>query len=167
MFRSGEEGQLIVADTDGSVWRLFVPLPQAPSRLRLVSLSDEYDNALLLSYDEQQRLSRIDDSIGAMTLQLEYADPRFAERVTALRHNDEPRVRYRYDDGGDLHQVIDAGGLATREFHYNDRHLLTRHQQAGGPASNIAGRCSTTGEWWNTAMRPAAAASSITIWPPG
>ncbi|WP_347299351.1 hypothetical protein, partial [Clostridium perfringens] len=69
-----------------------------------------------------------------MTLRLEYGDPRFDDRVTALRHNDEPRVRYRYDDGGDLHQVIDAGGLVTREFHYNAQHLLTRHQQAGGPS---------------------------------
>jgi RHS repeat-associated protein len=134
MFRRGEEGQLLIADTDGSVWRLFVPLPQTPSRLRLVSLSDEYDNALLLNYDERQRLSHIVDSAGTMTLRLEYGDPRFDDRVTALRHNDEPRVRYRYDDGGDLHQVIDAGGLATREFHYNAQHLLTRHQQAGGPS---------------------------------
>lgn len=134
MFRRGEEGQLLIADTDGSVWRLFVPLPQTPSRLRLVSLSDEYDNALLLNYDERQRLSHIVDSAGTMTLRLEYGDPRFDDRVTALRHNDEPRVRYRYDDGGDLHQVIDAGGLVTREFHYNAQHLLTRHQQAGGPS---------------------------------
>ncbi|QLJ66661.1 glycohydrolase toxin TNT-related protein [Serratia marcescens] len=134
MFRRGEEGQLLIADTDGSVWRLFVPLPQTPSRLRLVSLSDEYDNALLLNYDERQRLSHIVDSAGTMTLRLEYGDPRFDDRVTALRHNDEPRVRYRYDGGGDLHQVIDAGGLVTREFHYNAQHLLTRHQQAGGPS---------------------------------
>ncbi|CAI0751716.1 RHS repeat-associated core domain-containing protein [Serratia quinivorans] len=133
MFRSGEEGQLVIADTDGSVWRLFVPLPQDPSRLRLMSLSDEYDNALLLSYDEQQRLSQISDSANAMTLLLEYADARFADRVTALCHNQQTRVRYCYNDTGDLHQVVDAGGLITREFHYNDQSLLTRHQQAGGP----------------------------------
>ncbi|TCT85247.1 RHS repeat-associated protein [Gibbsiella quercinecans] len=133
IFRRGEEGQLIIADTDGSVWRLFIPLPQEPRRLRLVSLSDEYDNALLLGYDAAQRLSTITDDTGALELQLAYEDTRYPDRVTALRHAGNDRVRYRYNTAGDLHQVIDASNIATREFHYNDAHLLTSHQQAGGP----------------------------------
>jgi RHS repeat-associated protein len=136
IIRRNEQGDVVIADDDGALWRLFKPTRKNPALLRLASLSDEYGNALEMGWDEHGRLVRIHDEPLAIDVALRYEDERFPSRVTSASHFDGeqrwPLMTWRYDARGQLAAVQDAAGVVTREFRYNDDHLMTWHRLPGG-----------------------------------
>jgi RHS repeat-associated protein len=136
IIRRNEQGDVAIADDDGALWRLFKPTRKNPALLRLASLSDEYGNALEMGWDEHGRLVRIHDEPLAIDVALRYEDERFPARVTSTSHFDGeqhwPLMAWRYDARGQLAAVQDAAGVVTREFRYNDDHLMTWHRLPGG-----------------------------------
>ncbi len=136
IIRRNEQGDVVIADDDGAVWRLFKPTRKDPAILRLASLSDEYGNALEMGWDEHERLVRIHDEPLAIDVTLHYDNERFPTRVTSASHFDGeqhwPLMIWRYDARGQLAAIEDAAGVVTREFRYNDDHLMTWHRLTGG-----------------------------------
>ncbi|WP_059245536.1 RHS repeat-associated core domain-containing protein [Escherichia albertii] len=134
----GDQGQMMIADADGSVWRLYLPLSPDGKYLRLASLSDEYGNGLMLSYDEHQRLCAIHDTEGVLTVCLQYDDPRYPVRVTRITEpGDEKRAtlllaQYLLDDAGNLAGVQDAAGRMRRRFEWTAEHLMAAHRLPEG-----------------------------------
>ena len=127
---------MAIADDDGAVWRLYKPTRANPAVLRLASLSDEYGNALLTTWDEHGRLVGLHDEPRAIDVTLRYEDERFPQRVTSASHFDGnrswPLMQWRYDAGGQLASATDASGVVTREYRYNDRGLMVWHRLPGG-----------------------------------
>ncbi|EMA5682104.1 RHS repeat protein [Salmonella enterica] len=138
----GEQGQVVVADADGSVWRLYIPMAQKPGVLQLVSLSDEYGNGLMLTYDDSGRLAGLNDTEETLTVSLHYEDSRHPERVTRIterEHQDEQGTthehvlaHYRYDANSCLIGVVDACGRTRRSFEWTADALMSAHQLPGG-----------------------------------
>ena len=136
IIRRNENGDVAIADDDGAVWRLYKPTRANPAVLRLASLSDEYGNALLTTWDEHGRLVGLHDEPRAIDVTLRYEDERFPQRVTSASHFDGnrswPLMQWRYDAGGQLASATDASGVVTREYRYNDRGLMVWHRLPGG-----------------------------------
>ena len=136
LLSAGEQGQLLIADLDGSVWRLYLPDPAHPQRLRLMSLSDEYGNGLLLHYDEQGRLSELTDTEKSLAVALHYHHAAHPQRVSAIvdisGDTAFPLVRYDYTLQGQLARVTDASDVVVREFEYTAEGLMASHRLPSG-----------------------------------
>lgn len=140
---AGELGQLVIADSDGESWRLYLPHPQHPEHLRLASLSDEYGNGLVLHYDEAGRLVIIKDTEESLHIALHYQPETDFARVTHISEalpDDGERVliRYGYDVEGNVTSVTDAAGVTVREFGYTPEQLLAWHRLPDGLRSDYA-----------------------------
>ncbi|WP_102781224.1 RHS repeat-associated core domain-containing protein, partial [Providencia stuartii] len=134
---ANERGDLTISDSDGECWRLFTPRDDNPAHLRLVSLSDEYGNGLILHYDAQHRLHQITDTAQTLAVTLVYHHPDLPHCVTHIveQQDNEPDrdlVHYRYNDQGQVSAVIDASGVIIREYAYNEHNLLTQHRLPEG-----------------------------------
>lgn len=136
LLAAGEHGQLLIADLDGSVWRLYLPDPVNPRRLRLTSLCDEYGNGLLLHYDAQGRLSELKDSENSLTVALHYHHANHPQRVSDIVDISGdiafPLVHYDYSLQGQLASVTDASSVVTREFEYTPAGLMASHRLPSG-----------------------------------
>ncbi|RJT30079.1 DUF6531 domain-containing protein, partial [Rahnella woolbedingensis] len=137
---AGDEGQYLVADLDGSVWRLYLPDPLSPQNLRLLSLSDEYGNGVLLDYDEQGRLAGLSDTQDSLRVTLYYqiaSQPRCITQITD-DSCDTPRIlmTYGYSPAGQLARVTDASGVTLREFDYTREGLMAWHLLPSGLRSD-------------------------------
>ncbi|MCW2257549.1 YD repeat-containing protein [Providencia alcalifaciens] len=135
---TNEQGDLTIGDSDGECWRLFTSCEDDPAHLRLASISDEYGNDLLLAYDAQKRLHQITDTAKTLAVSLRYDDPQLPKCVTQIveyhHETNDSRclVTYHYNAQGQVTEVIDASGISTREYAYNDDHLLTQHRLPEG-----------------------------------
>lgn len=133
---AGEQGQLLIADLDGSVWRLYLPDPVQPQRLRLTSMCDEYGNGLLLNYDAQGRLSELKDTENSLTVALHYHHAAHPQRVSDIVDISSgtafPLVRYDYSLQGQLARVTDASSVVLREFGYTSAGLMAFHRLPSG-----------------------------------
>ncbi|MFU2318849.1 RHS repeat-associated core domain-containing protein [Rahnella sp. PCH160] len=133
---AGDEGQILVADLDGSVWRLYLPDPQSAGNLRLTSLCDEYGNGLLLHYDVQGKLAEIKDTENSLSVSLHYQIASHPQRVTQITDTsrDNPRTLMTYDYGltGQLAKVTDAADVVLREFDYTAEGLMAWHVLPSG-----------------------------------
>ncbi len=131
MVAAGDEGQILVADLDGSVWRLYLPDPLSPQNLRLSSLSDEYGNGLLLHYDQQGRLAELTDTEQSLRISLHYqlaSQPRCITQITDISaENSRTVMTYGYSLAGQLAQATDAAGVTLREFDYTHDGLMAWH----------------------------------------
>lgn len=137
---AGDVGQILVADMDGSVWRLYVPDPQSAGKLRLTSLSDEYGNGLLLIYDEQGKVSELRDTEDSLRISLHYqlaSDPLRVTKITdASSKNPRTLMTYGYGLTGQLTKVTDAAGVVIREFDYTTERLMAWHVLPSGLRSD-------------------------------
>lgn len=127
--------------TDGLVLTFEVVLPlrdEPPSRARLARMSDENDNAIVLTWDSLGRLQRIDGS-GEHGLLFEWAGDRLTgiSRIVIAAGTAQPSstaptlvAAYEYSDG-DLVSVTLRGGRRVREFKWA-RHIMVQHAQPGG-----------------------------------
>ena len=131
MVAAGDEGEMLVADLDGSVWRLYLPDPASAQNLRLTSLSDEYGNGILLHYDAQGRLAELTDSEESLSVSLYYQLTSHPRCVTQIADNSNENSRtlmtYAYSFTGQLAKVTDAAGVVLREFDYTDDGLMAWH----------------------------------------
>lgn len=135
----GGKGQVVIGDADGSVWRLYLPEPREPGVLKLASLSDEYGNGLMLTYDASGRLSALADTEETLRVRLYYEDPRHPQRLTRVTGQHEEAaagehllVQYHYDVHGFLTGVVDACDRVRRRFEWTPEGLLSAHQLPGG-----------------------------------
>ncbi|QLK63643.1 type IV secretion protein Rhs (plasmid) [Enterobacteriaceae bacterium Kacie_13] len=128
---AGDEGQMLVADLDGSVWRLYLPAPASVQNLRLSSLSDEYGNGVLLHYDEQGRLADLTDTEESLRIRLHYqlaSHPRCVTQITDISaEKSRTLMTYGYSLTGQLATVTDAASVTLREFDYTDDGLMAWH----------------------------------------
>jgi RHS repeat-associated protein len=140
----------VTADTfrleqsDGLVLTFSAP-PQQDSAARLaplVRMSDLNENTIILTWDKQDTLLRVDGS-GEHALLFEWSLERLsrvlrvrkgtpASAVASTQGDPLSRVvaAYEYTDG-DLVAVTTTGGRRTREFSWTN-HLMVRHAQPGG-----------------------------------
>lgn len=136
LLAAGEHGQLLIADLDGSVWRLYLPDPVNTRRLRLTSLCDEYGNGLLLHYDALGRLSELKDTENSLTVALHYHHAAHPQRVSDIVDisggNAFPLVHYDYSLQGQLASVTDASSVVLREFEYTPAGLMASHRMPSG-----------------------------------
>lgn len=137
---AGDNGLITIGDTDGACWRLFGPSPDDASHLRLLSLSDEYGNGLLMKYDDQQRLAQITDTEGALCIRFLYQHSEHPQRVSHIceHHDNNTRqlISYEYNRNGQVIRVIDTADIVTRVFTYNDDNLLITHETSSGLVCN-------------------------------
>ncbi|AVF37585.1 RHS repeat-associated core domain-containing protein [Rahnella sikkimica] len=128
---AGDEGQILVADLDGSVWRMYLPDPQSAGNLQLTSLCDEYGNGLLLHYDAQGKLAEIKDTENSLSVSLHYQIASHPQRVTQItdtsRDNPRTLMTYGYGLTGQLAKVTDAADVVLREFDYTAERLMAWH----------------------------------------
>ncbi len=134
---AGELGQLVIADSDGESWRLYLPDPAHPEHLRLASLSDEYGNGLVMHYDDTGRLAAIKDTEESLHVVLHYQQDVHPRRVTQITEQgpDNPAqvlMRYTHDESGNVISVTDAAGIIVREFGYTPEQLLAWHRLPDG-----------------------------------
>ncbi|MCO7514372.1 DUF6531 domain-containing protein [Pseudomonas guariconensis] len=133
--RRALNGELLIEDIEG-LYRLFEPSPEKPAHLRLSQLGDRNDNRLYLHYDERGRLSGLRDTFDLVRIQLHYS-PQWPSRVSTIErvHDDgslETLASYRYDEQGDLCEVLDEKGRLRRRFAYDDHRHMIEHQTASG-----------------------------------
>ena len=133
--RHAYNGELLIEDIQG-LYRLFVPTPGNPDRLRLSQWGDRNDNRIHLDYSSAGRLVRLYDSSGRIDLHLRYS-PIWPGRLAAVeRHFPEAApevlVSYHQSAQGYLAQVDDALGQPLRRFAYDDGARLIRHENADG-----------------------------------
>lgn len=134
----GEQGQMVIANSDGSVWRLYLPVSPDSDRLRLGCLSDEYGNGLIMAYDNQGRLETIRDTEDALEIRMEYGNFSQSGRVTKITEylpkngSENVLVQYSYDDAGCLAAIRDAEGRVRRRFTWTAENLLASHQMPEG-----------------------------------
>ncbi|EBA0748639.1 RHS repeat protein, partial [Salmonella enterica subsp. enterica] len=135
----GEQDQVVVADADGGVWRLYIPMVQGAGVLTLVSLSDEYGNGLMLEYDASGRLTGLKDTEETLAVRLYYEDSRYPERLTRMTEQGEEDAadellltHYCYNNSGCLTRVVDACGRTRRIFEWTSDALMSAHQLPGG-----------------------------------
>jgi YD repeat-containing protein len=110
----------------------------------VITISDAYNNQLLLSYDLVDRIQRIDNGAGRSLL-IRYEDrhivavdyqQRRAE-YTDQGERQEPGVTvqtlvtYRYNRQGEPVSATNAAG-ETEYYRYNDQHVILERQLAGG-----------------------------------
>ena len=96
---------------------------------RLVTIWDRYGNHVSLRYDDEGRLSRVEDIDGRTVLSFVYLDDdrRIDQAIDAYGRI----VNYHYNDFGDLVRVFDAAGEETF-YSYNSYHgLLTKTNAVG------------------------------------
>ncbi len=130
-----EAGQYVVESGDGLYRDFGIPAPGFAGTLRLQRLEDRNGNWHALRYDDGL-LRQLNDGCGR-AVELVY-DTRHPRRIAALRlvigaleEPAETLVEYRYSAHGELTEVIDRTGQATRRFAY--RHsLMCEHGTPGG-----------------------------------
>lgn len=136
MIRRNAHGDVLIADADGELWRVYKPTRHDSNTCRLALLSDAYGTMQTLRWDEAGRLLGIEDDVKAIDLHLSYDDARHPERVTGAQQYDGeqfwPLMRWTYDEQGQLSAAIDASELTTREYRYNAQGLLVWHRTAQG-----------------------------------
>ncbi|MPZ20816.1 MAG: hypothetical protein GEV06_23335 [Luteitalea sp.] len=122
----------------GSIFRFAASRDKSQPQV-LASVEDRNGNALELAYDASRRLTAIRDSAGRV-ISLE-SDA--AGRLNTIWVPDpedpnlrQPAVSYRYSAQGDLVEVRDAVGNATRYEYVN--HLLIRETDRGGLSFRFA-----------------------------
>jgi RHS repeat-associated protein len=137
LVRTGD-GSFELIDEDG-LRRQFAVASAASGLARLVGLVDANGNKLVIDYNRRQLPERIEDSAGRVFL-LEFGEYRGAPRLNAIALLPEAGeqasvlVSYVYDAGGNLAEVNNRLGQATRHFAY--RHgLMIEHAQPGGLVS--------------------------------
>lgn len=113
---------------------------QYDAAARLILIGDSAERLLQLVYTEVEPINEDDNGLRLTGVALLYDPARDAERPTSQRdpatYSDADwLVRYRFDDSGDLVEVIDSVGRIKREFGYR-QHLMIRHGQPGGLQSH-------------------------------
>jgi RHS repeat-associated protein len=111
---------------------------------RLITISDAYDNQLVISYDMVGRIQRIDNGAGRSLL-LRYDD----RRIEAVDHQQQrpeynergerqdpwltvqTMVTYRYNERNQLVGATNAAG-ESEHYRYDDQHVILERQLAGG-----------------------------------
>jgi RHS repeat-associated protein len=111
---------------------------------RLITISDAYDNQLIISYDMVGRIQRVDNGAGRSLL-LRYDD----RRIEAVDHQQQrpeynergerqdpwltvqTMVTYRYNERNQLVGATNAAG-ESEHYRYNDQHVILERQLAGG-----------------------------------
>lgn len=134
--RRSNDNQLLIENIDSGLYQHFLPSPDHPGHLRLISIGDRNDNRIHLTYDEHGRLAQLSDTFGRPQVQLQY-DSQWPQRVSHVEQlfeggDCEVLVRYRYDERGDLAEVLDAANHSQRRFAYNPQRLMTEHLTVAG-----------------------------------
>lgn len=126
---------------DGLELDFAAPLAQGEGRwsMLLTRMSDRNNNRVVLAWDAQGRLERVDGS-GVHALSFEWQSGRLLRVSRIRKHNDAAAMasdespcvvaEYSYTDG-DLVAVTIRGGRRTREFEWKN-HIMVRHTQPGG-----------------------------------
>jgi RHS repeat-associated protein len=147
---------------DGVRSRFRLPDPGA-RMARLVGTFDRNGNRIGIEYDARQLPVRVNDSAGRALL-LAFDERQRLTTVSELRADDAsgqtavPLVSYEYDAAGDLVRVRNRAGQITREFAYKN-HIMVRHAQPGGlvseyeyseytPAGRVLRNTTNTGQSW-------------------
>ncbi|XXX76325.1 RHS repeat-associated core domain-containing protein [Sorangium sp. So ce134] len=119
--------------------------PQGSS-WQLSRIVDRYGNQIRLNY-EQNRLSRVLDSVGRVLRVLRHGDGRIAafEVKNASEQGRWTSFRtYRYNDRGDLASAVDAAGNE-QLYEYDEEHRLRWRREPGGLVAEFRytdrGRC--------------------------
>ncbi len=152
-----KDGQYAVQSGDG-LYRLFEPaaplpigqVPADPCIYRLARLEDENGNYVALRYRSGFEIQNIADSTGRL-LELTYAPSarasvgaahaahRIAQIAIAVPAPGETPgvlVRYEYNAQGQLAAVINAEGVTSRAFTYNEVGLMSQHRTPSGLTSH-------------------------------
>ena len=127
------DGSWQVFDVSEEAWH-YPPLPDgAPARLSM--MTDATGNATSLFYNDAGHLSELVDSAGQRLFCRYLTTANGHVRLAAvLQHSQQGellRVRYDYDDEGQLTAVLNAAGEATRRFGWRDG-LMVSHQDRNG-----------------------------------
>ncbi|WP_172731733.1 RHS repeat-associated core domain-containing protein [Pluralibacter gergoviae] len=127
------DGSWQVFDVSEEAWH-YPPLPDgAPARLSM--MTDATGNATSLFYNDAGHLSELVDSAGQRLFCRYLTTANGHVRLAAvLQHSPQGellRVRYDYDDEGQLTAVLNAAGEATRRFGWRDG-LMVSHQDRNG-----------------------------------
>lgn len=139
--RTGERSFELI-DANG-LRRLFAMLPRAYDSAVLVAMVDANDNRIGITWNARQTPASIQDSAGRVFV-LDYIDHRGQLRLGGISIErdaldyEEPTtdvlMQYRYDDLGNLFQVINRAGEVTRQFAYTN-HIMVEHAQPGALVS--------------------------------
>lgn len=113
----------VLRRTDGRVLRF-----SATTKSRMTSIEEPDGRRTLLLRDAEERLVEI-RSPGGRRLFLTYDWPN--DRIVMAVDDERRIVRYQYDEGGRLSQVINACGGATEYAYDAQHHLLTRKDARG------------------------------------
>ncbi|BAS27299.1 DUF6531 domain-containing protein [Limnochorda pilosa] len=101
---------------------------QKPTAGKLLSITDRNGNRISLTYDEEGRLIRVEDTVGRR-YDLFYEGHLLVE----LRDPEDRRWRYGYDESGRLTQVANPIG-AIWQFAYDSEGRMTRRTSPLGPS---------------------------------
>ncbi|WP_054905676.1 DUF6531 domain-containing protein [Pseudomonas sp. NBRC 111144] len=127
------QGGHYLLQTLDNVFFYFGEVPNDNSRAPLQRLENALGHYLHFTYSADGRLTDI-TAPGAVRVHLHYDNP--LGRLTDVKRvvGDsavETLVRYRYDDNGQLTEVINRNGDSVRQFGYAEK-LMTRHSNALG-----------------------------------
>ena len=124
------KGRYTIEDAAGRLHDFaHVPGDRSPDKenTRLVAIRTRAGHTIACEYDDRARLTRVRDSAGR-EFRFSYDSSSRLHRVFAPHPDYEGQVRqveYRYSTDGDLVEVVDALGHATRYAYH--RHRLVRH----------------------------------------
>ncbi|UOD29392.1 RHS repeat protein [Massilia violaceinigra] len=161
--RTGERSFELI-DQDG-LRKLFAMLPRAYDSAVLVGMIDANDNQIRIDWNARQLPETVQDSAGRVFV-LDYITHRGQMRLGGISVQrdavdyEEPTtevvMQYRYDELGNLFQVVNRAGEVTRQFAYMN-HIMVEHAQPGGLLSHYeydeyewTGK--VTRNWTNTGM---------------
>lgn len=161
--RTGERSFELI-DEDG-LRKLFAMLPRAYDSAVLVGMIDANDNRISIAWNARQLPETVEDSAGRVFV-LDYVSHRGQMRLGGISVQrdavdyEEPTtevvMQYRYDELGNLFQVVNRAGEVTRQFSYMN-HIMVEHAQPGGLVSHYeydeyewTGK--VTRNWTNTGM---------------
>nr|WP_320050524.1 RHS repeat-associated core domain-containing protein [uncultured Desulfuromonas sp.] len=120
---------LLLTNTGYELWERGGSIRTFAKDGRLVTIWDRYGNHVSLRYDDEGRLSRVEDIDGRTVLSFVYLDDdrRIDQAIDAYGRI----VNYHYNDFGDLVRVFDAAGKETF-YSYNSQHgMLTKTNAVG------------------------------------
>ncbi|WDY57004.1 RHS repeat-associated core domain-containing protein [Pseudomonas sp. PSKL.D1] len=127
------QGGHYLLQTLDNVFFYFGEVPANNTAVPLQRVENALGHYLHFTRDAENRLTDI-TAPGAVRVHLHYDHP--LGRLTEVKrvvadHAVETLVRYRYDEHGQLNEVINRNGNAVRQFAYTDQ-LMTRHTNALG-----------------------------------
>ncbi|NHZ38372.1 RHS repeat protein [Massilia sp. CCM 8692] len=139
--RTGERN-FELTDADG-LRKQFAMLPRAYDSAVLVGMVDANDNRISIAWNARQLPETVQDSAGRVFV-MDYIAHRGQVRLGSVSVQrdavdyEEPTtelvMQYKYDELGNLFQVIDRAGNVTRQFAYMN-HIMIEHAQPGALVS--------------------------------